>query len=91
MKTEETFTAIWERANAAGEATILDTPEGIAYYHLCALKRALKLEKLGLLKRRPSIMTIVKKRTGIKTRSYDRLIAALQGEIDEAIRKRREG
>lgn len=48
---------------------IISTPENIAAYRLLALKGMLKLESLGMTKRGPSALSIVKKEFGIKART----------------------
>jgi len=48
---------------------LLDTPAHINVFRLLALRGALKLESVGLKRRGPSALTLVKKETGIKART----------------------
>jgi hypothetical protein len=47
------------------DAIIIDTPAGILYASLCALRGALKLERLGMRRRGHSANTIACKRLGL--------------------------
>jgi hypothetical protein len=51
------------------ETIVLDTPAQINAFRLLALRGALKLESVGLKRRGPSALTLVKKETGIKART----------------------
>ena len=51
------------------ETIVLDTPAQIDAFRLLALRGALKLESVGLKRRGPSALTLVKKETGIKART----------------------
>ena len=50
-------------------AIVLDTPAQINAFRLLSLRGALKLESVGLKRRGPSALTLVKKETGIKART----------------------
>lgn len=47
-------------------ATVIDTPEGIAMFHLLQMKYALKLECLGMKHSRGSVYALVKRELGFK-------------------------
>ena len=51
------------------ETIALTTPAQIDAFRLLALRGALKLESVGLKRRGPSALTLVKKETGIKART----------------------
>ena len=51
------------------ETIVLDTPAQIIAFRLLSLRGALKLESVGLKRRGPSALTLVKKETGIKART----------------------
>jgi hypothetical protein len=51
------------------ETIVLDTPAQINAFRLLALRGALKMESVGLKRRGPSALTLVKKETGIKART----------------------
>ena len=51
------------------ETIVLDTPAQINAFRLLALRGALKMESVGLKRRGPSVLTLVKKETGIKART----------------------
>jgi hypothetical protein len=51
------------------ETIVLDAPAQINAFRLLALRGALKLESVGLKRRGPSALTLVKKETGIKART----------------------
>jgi len=51
------------------ETIILDTPAQINAFRLLALRGALKMESVGMKRRGPSALTLVKKETGIKART----------------------
>lgn len=46
--------------------TMIDSPEGIAFARMLALKGALRLETLGLTRRGRSVYSIVKEEFGLK-------------------------
>ena len=48
---------------------VLDTPAQINAFRLLALRGALKMESVGMKRRGPSALTLVKKETGIKART----------------------
>ena len=50
-------------------AIVLDAPAQINAFRLLSLRGALKLESVGLKRRGPSALTLVKKETGIKART----------------------
>jgi hypothetical protein len=51
------------------ETIALTTPAQIDAFRLLALRGALKLESVGMKRRGPSALTLVKKETGIKART----------------------
>jgi hypothetical protein len=51
------------------ETIVLDTPAQINAFRLLALRGALKMESVGMKRRGPSALTLVKKETGIKART----------------------
>lgn len=65
-------------------ATIIDTPEGIAFARLCALKGALKLEMVGLKRRGMSAHRILKEEYGFKG-SKEKVLAQVQAQIDAVL------
>jgi len=48
---------------------VADTPEAINGFRMLALKGALKLESLGMKRRGPSALSIVRQHYGIKART----------------------
>jgi hypothetical protein len=59
---------------------------GIDFFRLCALRGALKLQKLGMTRRGPSALSIARK-SGFKG-SIDKVLSQVQAEID---RRKAEG
>ena len=51
------------------ETIVLDNPAQINAFRLLALRGALKMESVGMKRRGPSALTLVKKETGIKART----------------------
>ena len=62
--------------------TILDTPEAINAYRLCALRGALKLEIQGMTRRGQSAYSIIKQEFGFKG-NKQKVLEQLQSKIDE--------
>ena len=59
---------------------IIDTPDQIELFRLCALSGALKLEVLGMTRRGRSVYSIVKQELGF-TGSKKRVLEQLEKEI----------
>ena len=64
---------------------IIDTPDGIELFRLCALRGALKLEVLGMTRRGRSVYSMVKVEFGLKG-SKKRVLE----QLEEVITKRKE-
>jgi len=67
---------------------VFDTPDGIAYYQLCALKSSLKLEIVTGMRRSSRGRTsysIAKSRFGLRG-NRERVLAQLQGLIEVSLR-----
>jgi len=65
----------------SNETIVIDTPEGIKWYHLLQLKYALKLEVLGMKHSKGSVYAHVKKTFGFKgnkRKVLDQLIAHIE-------------
>ena len=63
---------------------VAKTPEAIHFVHLCALRGALRLQKVGLSRRGASALTIAKREFGLKrSAKIDEAIARVQAEIDQ--------
>ena len=67
--------------------TIIDTPEGIAFARLAALKGAVKLEAMGMRRSRgPSALSIAKREYGLKgnaasvAEQLDRMVKEVLGK-----------
>lgn len=60
---------------------VLDTPEGIAFYQLCALRGALKLEVLGMRSSRGSAGAVARRVLNTKERSKRVLLGMVEDEI----------
>lgn len=61
---------------------VLDTPEGIARFHLLQMKFGLKLEIAGMKHSRGSVYALVKRTFGFKgnkQKVYDQLVAHIEG------------
>ena len=61
---------------------IIDTPDGIELFRLCALRGALKLEVLGMTRRGRSVYLIVKEELGFKG-SKKRVLEQLEAMINK--------
>ena len=61
---------------------IIDTPDGIELFRLCALRGALKLEVLGMTGRGRSVYSIVKEELGFKG-SKKRVLEQLEAMINK--------
>lgn len=65
------------------ETIVLDTPAQINAFRLLALRGALKLESVGLKRRGPSALTLVKKETGIKARTAKDALPLFEAHLRE--------
>lgn len=61
---------------------VIDTPEGIEFARLCALKGALHLETLGMKRRGRSVYSIVKQELGFKG-NKQRVLEQLENYIED--------
>jgi hypothetical protein len=70
---------------------IAKTPTEINFWHLCSLRGALRLEKIGMTRSRGgSALSIAKKKYGLKRNvSFDDAIAVVQADIDRHMAARR--
>jgi len=66
------------------KAIVVDTKDGIAFARLAALKGALKLETLGMKRRGPSALSILKREYGYKG-SRAKVLAAVEADIRAAL------
>jgi hypothetical protein len=66
------------------QTIVIDTPEGINFAHLLALKGALRLESLGLKRRGQSALTIYKRHYNPKCRTIKAALAEMEQIIAEA-------
>ena len=64
--------------------TVIDTPDGIAFAQMAALKGALKLEVLGLKRRGRTAYSIAKERYGLKG-SRESVLAQLTQMVEDAL------
>jgi hypothetical protein len=63
-------------------AIVIDTPEGIAFVRLCALRGACRLELVGLKRRGRSALSIARERLGLSSRHPGSdVVAKLDAEI----------
>ncbi len=62
---------------------MIDTPEGIAHYRLCALKGRLKLEIAGLKGRGRSAYSVLKQEHGLKGNRQS-VLEQVQKMVDNA-------
>lgn len=58
--------------------TLVITGDSINTYRLLALKHALKLETLGMKRRGPSVLSIIKKEFGLKGKSGEVLVKFIE-------------
>jgi len=67
------------------ELIVIDTPDGIAFASLLALRGAVNLESKGLKRsRRPSALAIARHRLGMPGKPmYTKVLAALDKKIQE--------
>ena len=65
------------------DTIILDTPAQINAFRLLALRGALKMESVGLKRRGPSALTLVKKETGIKARTAKDALPLFEARLRE--------
>jgi hypothetical protein len=72
------------------ESIILDTPEGIAFFRLCALKGAVKLESIGMRHSSGrSMRKILATELGLPPRTdYATVLARAEEKIEAAIAQR---
>ena len=71
---------------------IAKTPVEINFWHLCSLRGALRLEKLGMKRRGRSALSIAKQEFGLKkTAKIDDALAAVQAEIDHQMKEKHGG
>ena len=63
---------------------VIDTPAGINFAHLLALKGALRLESLGLKRRGQSALTIYKRHYNSKCRTVKAALADIETIIQNA-------
>lgn len=63
---------------------VADTPEKIAFFQLCSLKGALKLEVAGMRRHGQSAYSIAKQRYNLKG-SKTSVLAQLQQMVDDQI------
>lgn len=63
---------------------VIDTPAGINFAHLLALRSALRLQNVGLKKRGQSALTIYKHHYNPRVRTCSEAITDIQRLIDEA-------
>lgn len=60
-----------------------DTSFGVGVFQLVAQRAAVKLEKLGMTRRGPSITSLLKKQYGLKrSATYDEVLARLNQDIE---------
>ncbi len=69
--------------------SIIDAPEGIAFYQLCARRGALRLELRGLRRRGRSAYAICKEVYGLKG-NRERVLAQMDALIEKAQEENRE-
>ncbi len=72
---------------SCNETVSINTPEGLRYARLAAVKGRLKLEGMGLRFKGPTILKRMKSEFGTKTR--EATIAAIQHEMDEILKRHR--
>lgn len=48
------------------DPTVIDTPDGVGFFHLCQLRGVLKLEMRGIRSRRGSAYAYVRRRFGFR-------------------------
>lgn len=66
---------------------IAKTPEEINFWHLCALRGALRLESVGMKRRGASALSVAKREFGLKRGTTAKeAMAVVQAEIDRQIR-----
>jgi hypothetical protein len=64
------------------ENIICTTPEQIAFFQLCSLRGALRLEAAGMKRRGPSALSIAKKQ-GFKARTAREAVELVHAKIKE--------
>ena len=64
--------------------TVIDTPDGIAFAQMAALKGALKLEVLGLKRHGRTAYSIAKERYGLKG-SRESVLEQLTKMVEDAL------
>jgi hypothetical protein len=68
--------------------TIIDTPEGIAFFRLCQMQSAIKLEMKGLRHSRGSVYALAKREYNLQGNRQS-VVDQLQDMIDAAIEAKR--
>lgn len=73
-------------------AVIVDTPEGIAYARLAAMKGAVNLESKGMkMSRGRNITAMARKELGLKARTpHAEVIKVIQQKMDDMLAKRQQ-
>jgi hypothetical protein len=70
---------------------LIANPTDIGFWHLCSLRGALRLEKLGMKRRGLSALTEAKKRFNLKkTSTCDEAFDAVQAEIDRLLEEKQQ-
>lgn len=67
--------------------TVIDTPEGIAFFQLAARRSALRLEIMGMRRRGRSAYSIAKSEYGLRG-SRESVLAQLQAMVDSILAER---
>lgn len=65
-------------------ALVLDTPDSIAFYRLCALRSALSLECIGMKHSQGSVYALVKREFGFKG-SKQAVLAQLRAHVEDVL------
>lgn len=69
------------------EATVIDTPDGIAFAQMLARRGALRLEIVGLSRRGRSAYSIIKSEYGLKG-SREKVLEQLNAMIEKKLEER---
>lgn len=64
---------------------VIDTPAGINFAHLCALRGALRLQSVGLKMRGQSALAIYKRHYNPRCRTAAQAVAEIQALINDAL------
>ena len=70
--------------NEGNKMIVVDTPEGINFAHLLALRGALRLETLGLKRRGASALSVYKRHYNPRCRTAKQALAEMNAIIEEA-------